>query len=221
MFTSRAEHRLLLREDNADLRLTPKGRELGLVDDARWRVFCERREAIESELARLGGILVRPGDVCGSEGEEILGGPLTKETPALELLRRPELDYSALTSLSAVGGRELLPDAAEESREQVGLQVEVQAKYRGYIERQQREIERRAGQEALRLPADLDYSAVHGLSNEARQKLDAARPETVGQASRLEGVTPAAVSLLLIHMKKRLAGRTAAAGPARARAGAE
>ena len=182
MFTSRAEYRLLLREDNADLRLTPKGRELGLVDDERWDTFNAKREAVTAEQQRLAGAAVQ-----GSK--------------AAVLLKRPEFGYDEVVGLA---GRSAELDAmADEQREQVELQVETQAKYAGYIDRQEREIAKHAKQESLRLPEDIDYAAVDGLSNEARQKLAAARPVTLGQASRLEGMTPSAVSLLLVHLKKR------------------
>ena len=182
MFTSRAEYRLLLREDNADLRLTPKGRELGLVDDERWDTFNAKREAVTAEQHRLAGAAVQ-----GSK--------------AAVLLKRPEFGYDEVVALA---GRSAELDAmADEQREQVELQVETQAKYAGYIDRQEREIAKHAKQESLRLPEDIDYAAVDGLSNEARQKLAAARPVTLGQASRLEGMTPSAVSLLLVHLKKR------------------
>ena len=182
MFTSRAEYRLLLREDNADLRLTPKGRELGLVDDERWESFNAKREAVAAEQQRLAGAAVQ-----GSK--------------AAVLLKRPEFGYDEVVALA---GRSAELDAmADEQREQVELQVETQAKYAGYIDRQEREIAKHAKQESLRLPEDIDYAAVDGLSNEARQKLAAARPVTLGQASRLEGMTPSAVSLLLVHLKKR------------------
>ena len=182
MFTSRAEYRLLLREDNADLRLTPKGRELGLVDDERWDTFNAKREAVTAEQQRLAGAAVQ-----GSK--------------AAVLLKRPEFGYDEVVALA---GRSAELDAmADEQREQVELQVETQAKYAGYIDRQEREIAKHAKQESLRLPEDIDYAAVDGLSNEARQKLAAARPVTLGQASRLEGMTPSAVSLLLVHLKKR------------------
>ena len=182
MFTSRAEYRLLLREDNADLRLTPKGRELGLVDEERWESFNAKREAVAAEQQRLAGAAVQ-----GSK--------------AAVLLKRPEFGYDEVVALA---GRSAELDAmADEQREQVELQVETQAKYAGYIDRQEREIAKHAKQESLRLPEDIDYAAVDGLSNEARQKLAAARPVTLGQASRLEGMTPSAVSLLLVHLKKR------------------
>ena len=182
MFTSRAEYRLLLREDNADQRLTPAGRELGLVDDERWAAFQAKYDAVASEQRRL-------------EGKSANG------TKAAALLKRPEFAYAEVAGL--VGHSEALVAMHEELREQVELQVEVQAKYAGYIDRQQREIEKHAKQETLRLPEDIDYERVDGLSNEARQKLVAARPATLGQASRLEGMTPSAVSLILVHLKKR------------------
>lgn len=202
MFTSRAEHRLLLREDNADLRLTPIGRDLGLVDDARWAVFNAKREACEEEQARLAGIMVRPDDLT-SDDEVIIGQALARECTAAELLRRPELDYEKISALSAVGRFDANELANDEQRQQVELQLEVQAKYAGYIDRQQREIAKQAKQETLRLPDDMDYDGVDGLSNEARQRLKRAQPHTLGQASRLEGMTPSAVSLLLIHLKKQ------------------
>ena len=208
MFTSRAEYRLLLREDNADLRLTPIGREMGLVDEQRWQAFNEKRDAVAAEQERLKGIMVRKTDM--SQGDlEFFGGDFGRETRASDLLRRPELSYQEVSALSAVGVGDWRYDMTPEQAEQVELQLEVQAKYQGYIERQQREIDKHAKQEALRLPEDIDYSMVEGLSNEARQRLEAARPLTLGHASRLEGVTPSTVSLLLIHMKKRQLQRTA------------
>jgi tRNA uridine 5-carboxymethylaminomethyl modification enzyme len=201
MFTSRAEHRLLLREDNADLRLTPKGRELGLVDDARWDFFRAKRDATGREIARLGSCVLRPADVRDEDAGRVLGGPLLREQRALELLRRPGVDYAALCSLPPVGPPEPLADGRLAA--QVALQVDVQAKYAGYIGRQQEEIERQRRSERLALPGDLDYGRVAGLSTEARERLERARPATVGQAARLPGITPAAVTLLLIHLKKR------------------
>jgi len=201
MFTSRAEHRLLLREDNADLRLTPKGRELGLVDDGRWAFFEAKREAAAREMARLAGILVRPADLGEAEAREVLGAPVLREQRAFELLRRPGVDYHELVALDCIGPGESFDD--DRLDEQVALQVDVQAKYAGYIERQREEIERQRRNEETNLPADLDYSTVAGLSNEARQRLAEARPQTLGQAGRLPGITPAAVSILLIHLKKR------------------
>jgi tRNA uridine 5-carboxymethylaminomethyl modification enzyme len=201
MFTSRAEHRLLLREDNADFRLTPIGRELGLVDDARWDFFQRKRAATEAEIARLSGILLRPGTMGGDQAEELLGLPLAREQQAFELLRRPDVGYAALTSLAAVGAP--MDDPDERLATQVALQVEVRAKYAGYIERQQAEIERQLRHEEMPLPAAIDYGTVPGLSNEARQRLIEARPATLGQASRLPGITVATVSILLVHLKKR------------------
>ena len=196
MFTSRAEHRLLLREDNADFRLTPKGRDLGLVGDERWSFFCARRDATEAEVARLSGLRVRPAQAVGDEA-----GPVPQEQRAFDLLRRPGVTYQDLVTMPAIGP----PAPLEDDRlpPHVAVQVEVRAKYAGYIERQHEEIERQRRSETLRLPQNLDYADVAGLSNEARQRLAEARPATLGQASRLPGMTPAAVSILLIHMKKR------------------
>jgi tRNA uridine 5-carboxymethylaminomethyl modification enzyme len=202
MFTSRAEYRLLLREDNADLRLTPVGRKLGLVDDERWQHFESRRTAVTEEQDRLAAIIVRPSALSNADRER-LGDGFRRECRALDLLRRPEFDYADVRALSAVGDGEWRTGMVAEDIGQVELQLEVQARYAGYIERQRREIEKHARQEKLVLPADLDYSAVSGLSTEARQRLEVARPPTLGHASRLEGVTPSTVSLLLIHLKKR------------------
>ena len=208
MFTSRAEYRLTLREDNADLRLTPIGRELCLVDDARWSTFNAKQETVLQEQRRLSSITLQPALL--SENDELLiGKALQRECTAADLLRRPELDYTAVSGLSTVGTFDARELASEEQREQVELQLEVQAKYAGYIERQEREIVKHAKQESLRLPENIDYAMVDGLSNEARQKLEASRPATLGQASRLEGMTPSAVSLLLIHLKKRQLKKTA------------
>jgi tRNA uridine 5-carboxymethylaminomethyl modification enzyme len=201
MFTSRAEHRLLLREDNADLRLTPQGRELGLVDDERWAFFEAKRDAADREVARLTGLRVRPADLAGDEALAVLGGPVSREQRAFDLLRRPGVDYHALVRLEGIGPGELLAD--DRLAGQVALQVDVAAKYAGYIERQREEIERQRHNEETRLPDDLDYRNVAGLSHEARQRLTEARPQTLGQAARLPGITPAAVSILLIHLKKR------------------
>ncbi|MDA0678771.1 MAG: tRNA uridine-5-carboxymethylaminomethyl(34) synthesis enzyme MnmG [Proteobacteria bacterium] len=208
MFTSRAEYRLLLREDNADLRLTPIGRTLGIVKDARWATFETKRVAALAEERRLESIVVHPGKLEEAD-REILGAELQRECRALDLLRRPEFNYQLVTSLSAIGGGEWRDGMPEEQVEQVELQLEVGAKYAGYIERQQREIDRHAKQERLELPHDIDYANVTGLSTEARQRLEASRPLTLGSASRLEGVTPSTVSLLLIHLKKRHLQRSA------------
>lgn len=200
MFTSRAEYRLTLREDNADARLTPMGRELGLVDDARWEAFSEKASRADAERERLRRIVVRPDDLSARD-RETLGQDLSREAVALDLLRRPEIDYALLTSLSSVGARDAI-DGWPELDEQISAGLDIEARYAGYIERQSREVRRHERQESLRLPADLDYAAVKGLSHEARQRLEASRPDTVGQASRLEGVTPSTVSLLLIHLRK-------------------
>ena len=197
MFTSRAEYRLILREDNADLRLTEKGRELGLVDDARWATFECKRESIEREEQRLKSTWVRPATPQGDAIAERFGTPLTHEYNLLNLLARPEIDYRSLIQLTGTGVED--PQVAE--------QVEIKTKYAGYIDRQQEEIARLRASESVVLPADLDYSTISGLSKEIQHKLSLARPETLGQASRIPGVTPAAVSLLMIHLKKRSAGR--------------
>ncbi|HSD74044.1 MAG TPA: tRNA uridine-5-carboxymethylaminomethyl(34) synthesis enzyme MnmG [Steroidobacteraceae bacterium] len=207
MFTSRAEYRLLLREDNADLRLTPAGRELGLIDDARWRFFERKQAATAGETARLAAIKVRPQEVDAAAAERIFGAELSREQSAFDLLRRPDVSYAALADLPQVGGMPTADEADERLSEQVRLQVDVQAKYAGYIERQEEEIERQRRNEEMVLPENLDYAQVRGLSTEARQRLSEVRPSTLGQAARVPGITPAAVSLLLIHLKKR--GRAA------------
>jgi tRNA uridine 5-carboxymethylaminomethyl modification enzyme len=202
MFTSRAEYRLLLREDNADARLTPTGRRLGLVDDRRFRVFSEKQVAVQTERARLAGITVRPADLADDTGS-LAGGELHREQRALELLRRPEISWTSLTSLSAVGTRIIPADESAEVSEQIVAQIEIEARYAGYMKRQQEEIVRARASQEVSLPPDLDYTAIHGLSHEIRQKLDRHRPVTVGQASRISGVTPVAVSLLLVYLKKK------------------
>ena len=208
MFTSRAEYRLMLREDNADLRLTPKGRAAGLVDEERWQDFETRREAVDAEQARLDAIVVHPG-ALDTAARERLGGPLSREFTASELLRRPAIDHAGLTGIAAIGRSAAIESLEPRQQRLVALQVDVQAKYHGYIERAEREIARHARQHALRLPEDLDYADVHGLSNEARQKLERSRPATLGQAGRIDGVTPAAISLLLVHLKKRTLAKSA------------
>jgi len=195
MFTSRAEYRLSLREDNADLRLTETGRHLGLVDDARWRRFNEKRAAIGCEQERLTNTWLRPDSVPAEAALRVLGKPLAREATLLELLRRPEVSYDALLSLAGLG------DAVTDS--EVSQQVEIQVKYAGYIERQRAEIAQHLRQEQARLPENFDYHNVRGLSVEVCQKLSAQRPATVGQAARISGVTPAAISLLLVHLKRR------------------
>jgi len=195
MFTSRAEYRLLLREDNADLRLTEKGRQLGLVDDHRWIIFEKKREAIVQEQQRLRDCWVHPSKIPEEEVETILNGALSREARALDLLARPQIAYADLMGLTGVGPGVDDPKVAE--------QLEIQAKYAGYIERQQEEIERQQRNEEVSLGDDLDYDQVRGLSSEVREKLKRNRPATLGQASRMPGITPAAISLLLIHIKRR------------------
>lgn len=197
MFTSRAEYRLILREDNADLRLTEKGRELGLVDDERWAAFTAKREGIEREEQRMKSTWIRPGTPEGQAVVDKFGTPLAHEYNLLNLLARPEIDYAGL--IEATGGDVIDPQVAE--------QVEIKTKYAGYIDRQQDEIARLRASEDTRLPVDIDYAGISGLSKEIQSKLGQTRPETLGQASRIPGVTPAAISLLLIHLKKRGAGR--------------
>ncbi len=199
MFTSRAEYRLSLREDNADLRLTEIGRQLGCVGDMQWAVFERRREAIARELERLKSTWVNPKLIAQAEAERVLGKGIEREYALTDLLRRPNVSYQSLMSLQATDGRhfdnpDLDPAVAE--------QVEIQVKYAGYIDRQAKEVERHEYYENLKLPAELDYMAVAALSIEVRQKLNKHRPETLGQASRIAGVTPAAISLLLVHLKK-------------------
>ena len=204
MFTSRAEFRLQLREDNADMRLTDTGRRLGLIDDARWVAFCRKRDAVSRETERLKSTWVNPRRLPASESERVLGKAIEHEHRLFDLLRRPGVSHEALAGLD--GGKYA---SAEVSRETLGElwapvieQVEIAAKYAGYIDRQREEVERAAHFEHLRLPPDLDYMQVPALSIEVRQKLNLHRPETLGQASRISGVTPAAISLLLIHLKK-------------------
>ena len=197
MFTSRAEYRLSLREDNADLRLTEQGRTLGVVDDARWWRFEAKREAITREQARLQSSWLRAAAVPEDAATSALGSTLTRDASLMELLRRPEVSYESLMTLPGAGPCVADPCVAE--------QLEIQAKYAGYIERQQDEIDRHLRHEETGLPANLDYAAVRGLSIEVRQKLERHRPATLGQASRISGVTPAAISLLLVHLKRRSA----------------
>ena len=194
MFTSRAEYRLLLREDNADLRLTPMAHELGLIDDERWSLFSQKRENIEKESLRLKSAWLRPDKISTELLVKVIGQPLQREVNALEVLRRPEVTYAGLMSLPDLG-----PPVSDAS---VAEQIEIQAKYSGYITRQQQEIEKSRKQEETNIPEDLPFSAISGLSNEIVQKLERIKPATIGQASRISGVTPAAISLLLIYIKK-------------------
>ncbi len=196
MFTSRAEYRLLLREDNADERLTEKGRELGLVDDERWRHFSDKREAITRENARMASTWVQPGSTEAIALEAFVEKPLAHEYNLAELIKRPELDYQKIAALYDGSDAPVVDP-------QVAQQIEIKAKYSGYIDRQRDDIERLRRHENTVIPEDFDYSEVKGLSNEVKQKLDEARPTTLARAARTQGVTPAAVSLLLIYLKKR------------------
>ena len=192
MFTSRAEYRLILREDNADLRLTEKGRELGLVDDERWSSFCNKKELIEQENQRLRTTFIHPQTDAAAEINVKLSNPISREYSLMDMLRRPELSYDDVAGLSG----------ESEKNPQVREQVEIAAKYEGYISRQTEEIERMRRYEGTKIPGALDYDKIEGLSNELKQKLKEHKPETLGRASRIQGMTPAAVSLLLIYMKK-------------------
>jgi tRNA uridine 5-carboxymethylaminomethyl modification enzyme len=194
MFTSRAEYRLTLREDNADLRLTESGRRLGVVDDARWQAFCRKRDAIAAEQERLGRLWAGPRTVSEADAMRVLRQPLEREYSYAALLRRPNVSYRSLMSFPNAGN-------GVES-DLVAEQVEIQAKYHGYVERQRDEVQRRAQQEDQRLPPNLDYAAVRGLSKEVQQTLLRFRPETLGQAARISGVTPAAIALLQVHLKR-------------------
>jgi tRNA uridine 5-carboxymethylaminomethyl modification enzyme len=198
MFTSRAEYRLSLREDNADLRLTEAGRRLGLVGDVRWEAFNRKRDAIAAEVERLRGVWINPNVVAMHEVERVLGKPIEREYSLFDLLRRPEIDYRDLMTLPGAGAPIEAPEVVE--------QVDIQAKYHGYIERQKEDVAKMAQQEAMAIPADIDYAQLNGLSIEVRQRLAQHRPQTVGQAGRIQGVTPAAISILLVHLKK-LRGR--------------
>ncbi len=195
MFTSRAEYRLQLREDNADLRLTEKGFELGVVDTARRDAMRRKRDAAAAETERLGHLWVVPGNALAQALEHERGIQVTHEASALDLLRRPELDYAGLTATAGFGPA--LPDA------DAAMQVEIQAKYAGYLERQQAQIARQRRQENTPIPGDFDYANVRGLSAEVLAKLQDSQPATIAQATRISGVTPAAISLLLVHLKRR------------------
>ncbi len=201
MFTSRAEYRLQLREDNADARLTPVGRELGLVDDARWERFARKRDAVAAETARLSATWAAPNNALGAALAASIGVEVSREGTALDLLRRPELDYATLMRVPGIGPG--VDDAA------VAEQVEVETKYAGYLQRQRDEIARQQRHEATAIPEGFDYAQVRGLSAEARQKLDHVRPQTLGQAQRVPGITPAAISLLLVHLERARRARAA------------
>jgi tRNA uridine 5-carboxymethylaminomethyl modification enzyme len=197
MFTSRAEYRLHLREDNADLRLTQKGLELGSVDSERHAQFLHKRDGVERETERLRGIWAAPGNALGGEIETQLGVTLTRETNALDLLRRPELNYDDLMRVPLLG-----PGVVDA---RVAEQVQISTKYSGYLDRQNLEIDRQRRHEETAIPLHFDYAGVRGLSAEALQKLQRVKPETIGQAMRIAGMTPAAISLLLVHLKRRRA----------------
>lgn len=195
MFTSRAEYRLQLREDNADMRLTEIGRKLGLVDDVRWEAFSRKLEAVAREQERLKKTFVQPANLSAELMQSVFGKPLEHEYSLFELLRRPEVSYEQVLSLGELGLGEVEPAVRE--------QVEIAAKYQGYIDRQIDEVARSRGQENTKLPNDLDYREIHGLPIEAQQKLNTHKPETIGQASRISGITPAAISLLLVYLKRK------------------
>ncbi len=201
MFTSRAEYRLQLREDNADVRLTGLGRELGLVDERRWAAFQTKQEAVARESARLRALWATPGNALGREVEATLGVAVSRETNVLDLIKRPELDYAQLMQVPSLGPAVADPKVAE--------QVEIGVKYAGYLDRQRDEIERQQRHENTAIASDFDYAGVRGLSAEVQQKLERVRPQTVGQAQRIPGMTPAAISLLLVHLERARRARVA------------
>lgn len=205
MFTSRAEYRLLLREDNADLRLTSIGRDLGLVSDARWNQFNRKRDAIDKELARLRGIWIQPASEKAERINSMLEKPMSREYSLADLLARPEVSYDKL--LTAIDEEEPRGDVSFETARQISEQIEIHIKYQGYIDRQEEDIKKVKRQDSTQLPDDFDYSLMQGLSNELKQKLQKSRPETIARASRIPGMTPAAISLLLIYLKKYDAAR--------------
>ncbi len=195
MFTSRAEYRLILREDNADLRLTEKGYKKGVVGDKQWQVFTQKRDAIEREQQRIKEIVIRPKNVPEEKQQEIFGGLLSKEQRLSDLIRRPKVSYQQLMTLPGAGEPVSDPKVAE--------QIEIQAKYSGYVDRQKEEIARNSRYETMQIPVDIDFNDVQGLSNEVKNNLGTHNPDTIGKASRIPGITPAAISLLLVHLKKR------------------
>jgi tRNA uridine 5-carboxymethylaminomethyl modification enzyme len=208
MFTSRAEYRLSLREDNADQRLTAIGRKFGLVDDVRWKAFSEKREAVEQEKQRLRSTWINPKIVAQAEAERVLHKGIDREYNLYDLLKRPDVTYQALSTLSKENGELAMLNPLQQG--ELISQLEIEVKYAGYVLRQQAEVERGLGNESIRLPVDFDYAGVNGLSKEVQQKLNAHKPESIGQAARIQGITPAAISLLMVHLKKRdLLNRTA------------
>jgi tRNA uridine 5-carboxymethylaminomethyl modification enzyme len=211
MFTSRAEYRLSLREDNADMRLTEIGRGLGVVDDIRWSVFEQKREAVSRETERLKSTWVNPKTLPAGEATALLGKPIDHEYSLADLLRRPGISYEDIAAIGVIDSAPLADDPVLLA--QIKEQVEIGVKYQGYIDRQAGEIERNGAHENTRLPEGIDYAEVRGLSFEARQKLTQHRPETIGQASRISGITPAAISLLMVHLKRGLGRRAFNATP--------
>lgn len=205
MFTSRAEFRLSLREDNADLRLTEIGRNLGLVDDARWDAFNRKRDAVSREIERLKKTWVNPRIISEAVAQDVVGKKLERDYALLDLLKRPEVTYKKLTELTTIDGQNIGGPSVEDPV--VAEQVEIQVKYEGYVNRQQEDVKKQAAQEEQKIPENLDYDAIASLSIEVRQKLKQSRPETIGQARRVSGVTPAAISLLLIHIKRHNYGK--------------
>jgi len=203
MFTSRAEYRLILREDNADLRLTPVAREMGLINDAHWALFCSKRDAIEREQQRLATKVIQPGSEEGVELAKLTGKPFSRDYKAADLLRRPEIDYANLVAV--IGKAEVKDGIMPEQVDKIDEQVEVQAKYEGYLTRQQAEIDKTLKHEKTSIPNLIDYKEVRGLSTEICLKLSDQRPETIGQAGRIPGMTPAAISLLMVHLKENKA----------------
>ena len=201
MFTSRAEYRLQLREDNADTRLTPIGREMGLVDDRRWAAFSRKREAVAAETERLRSLWATPANALGREVHEATGVAVSRETNVLDLIKRPELDYAKLMQAPSLG------PGVEDAR--VAEQVEISVKYAGYLDRQREEIERQQRHENTAIAEGFDFTEVRGLSTEALQKLQRVRPQTIGQAQRIPGMTPAAISLLLVHLERARRGKVA------------
>lgn len=210
MFTSRAEYRLSLREDNADQRLTEIGRKLGLVDDVRWAAYCAKREAVEKEQQRLKSTWINPRMVSQEEAVRVLSKGIDREYNLYDLLKRPDVHYSQLMTLQNEEGAKVLQDALTDNA--LVEQLEIEVKYSGYVDRQKAEVSRSVNQESVRLPNDIDYTGVNGLSKEVQQKLNLAKPETIGQASRIQGITPAAISLLMVHLKKRSLIKGNAAG---------
>ena len=209
MFTSRAEFRLQLREDNADMRLTEAGRQLGLVDDARWDAFNRKRDAVSRETERLKSTWVHPNILPAADAERLVGKPLEREYNLIDLLRRPGVTFNTIAEVAAIARPEagvsraaLAASLGTDLSDAVVEQIEISVKYAGYISKQQEDVARASNYEHLKLPEDLDYGLVTALSFEARQKLNKHRPETLGQASRISGITPAAISLLLIHLRK-------------------